>query len=278
MCNVKIDCSGLSLFAALFFLIGLASCVTNRKYTLLQQNDLHARQLPLDTVVRDYTQVGFKYKIQPEDILSVRFESLTPKDFDFLGQDQLTQGGNVNIAQGNALLIGELVDTNGEIPFPFIGKIKVAGLSVYEAEAKIQKIVDPYLEQPVVKVRLINFRVTILGEVNREGTISLTNNRVSVLEALGLAGGMTDLADRSHIKLIRQKDGKTEVQYINLLQEDFLQSPYLFLHQNDVLIVPALRQRPFRKYFGPNLSLVISTLSLLLLTANLILLNNSDNR
>lgn len=275
---MKIDCSGLSLFAALFFLIGLASCVTNRKYTLLQQNDLHARQLPLDTVVRDYTQVGFKYKIQPEDILSVRFESLTPKDFDFLGQDQLTQGGNVNIAQGNALLIGELVDTNGEIPFPFIGKIKVAGLSVYEAEAKIQKIVDPYLEQPVVKVRLINFRVTILGEVNREGTISLTNNRVSVLEALGLAGGMTDLADRSHIKLIRQKDGKTEVQYINLLQEDFLQSPYLFLHQNDVLIVPALRQRPFRKYFGPNLSLVISTLSLLLLTANLILLNNSDNR
>ncbi|MFZ5969961.1 MAG: polysaccharide biosynthesis/export family protein [Bacteroidota bacterium] len=275
---MKIDSSGLSLFVALFFLIGLASCVTNKKYTLLQRNDLHARQLPLDTVVRDYTQVGFKYKIQPEDILSVRFESLTPKDFDFLDQDQLAQGGNVNIAQGNALLIGELVDTNGEIPFPFIGKIKVAGLSVYEAEAKIQKIVDPYLEQPVVKVRLINFRVTILGEVNREGTISLTNNRVSVLEALGLAGGMTDLADRSHIKLIRQKDGKAEVQYINLLQEDFLQSPYLFLHQNDVLIVPALRQRPFRKYFGPNLSLVISTLSLLLLTANLILLNNSDNR
>ena len=108
-----------------------------------------------------------------------------------------------------------------------------------------------------------------MGEVNKEGTFVLNNNRVSLLEAIGWSGGLTDLADKSNLKLIRQKNGKTTVQYINLLQEDFINSPYYYIHQNDVLIVPALRQRAYQKYFGKNLALTISSLSLLLLTINL---------
>ena len=81
---------------------------------------------------------------------------------------------------------------------------------------------------------------------------------------------MTDLADRANVKLIRQVNGKTEVQYLNLLDEDFIHSPNYFIHQNDVLIVSSLKQRPYQRYFGKNLSLVISSLSLLLLTINLI--------
>jgi polysaccharide export outer membrane protein len=254
-------------------LIFLSSCVTNKKFTLLQQDDLNRKDLPKDTIVRNYTVDQFDYRIQPEDIISVRFESLTNADFDFLNMNTANQGrggNNVNVAGGNALLIGELVDQNGEIPFPFIGKVKVSGLTIFQIQDKIQEIAKQYLESPVVKVRLLNFRFTILGEVNKEGTIVLNNNRVDLLEAMGWAGGMTDLADKANVKLIRQRNGETTVQYINLLQEDFINSPYFYIHQNDVIMVPPLKQRPYRKYFGENLSLIISSLSLLLITISLI--------
>ena len=247
----------------------LGSCVSNKKYVYLQQDDVNAKNLPKDSVVRSYDVSQYEYRVQPEDIISVRLESLTPEDFDFLSKNQSNQGGANNAIGGNAQLIGELVDKNGEIPIPFIGKIRVAGMTVFAIQDKIQTIVAQYLESPVVKVRLLNFRFTVLGEANNEGTVILNNNRVTLLEAIGWAGGLTDLADKANIKLIRQKSGSTSVQYINLLNEDFINSPYYYVHQNDIIIVSALKQRPYRQYLGQNLALVVSTISLLILVVNL---------
>jgi len=246
-----------------------SSCVPNKKYVYLQKDDVNKKELPKDSIVRSYNVAQYEYRIQPEDIISVRFESLTPVDFDFLSKNQGNPGGSANAVGGNTLLIGELVDNKGEIPFPFIGKVKVAGLTVFEIQDILQKIVEQYLESPVVKVRLLNFRFTVLGEANKEGTIVLNNNRVTLLEAIGWAGGLKDVADKANIKVIRQKNGETTIQYIDLLQEDFINSPYYYVHQNDVLIVSALKQRPYRAYFGQNLTLVVSTLSLLLFVINL---------
>jgi polysaccharide export outer membrane protein len=246
-----------------------SSCVTNKKYNLLQKDDVNEKNLPKDTVIRTYDLKTYEYRIQPEDNLSVRFESLTPEEFDIFNRN--LQGNiNFNLTQGNALLIGELVDPNGEISYPVIGKVKVAGHTVYEVQDKLQKLADEYLKSPVVKVRLINFRFTILGEAKQEGTVILPNNRVNYIEAIGLAGGLTDLADKRNIKLIRQINGKAEVRYIDLLDENFVNKPEYFVYQNDILIVPALRQRPYQTYFGKNLSLFISSLSLLLITITLI--------
>jgi polysaccharide export outer membrane protein len=255
------------LFAGLIF---LCSCVSNKKVTMLQKDDVYVKGTTLrkDTVVRTYAIDTFQYKVQPNDILSVRFESLTPEEFNLFRSDKNSLG--MNLAQGNALLIGELVDEQGEIPFPVIGKIRVAGLTVFQIQEQLQKVASQYVQSPVVKVRLLNYRITILGEVTKEGSITLTNNRVSMLEAIGLAGGLGELADRTKVKLIRQRGMHTEIQYIDLSKEDFMESPNYYVYQNDVLIVPPLKQRPFRRYFGQNLSLFVSTISVVLLTINLL--------
>jgi len=244
------------------------SCVTNKKFQLLQKNDVNKQHMPSDTVVRQYNIDGFDYHVQTNDVLSVRFESITPKEYDFLARAADPMLGNAAFI-GGAQLLGDLVDEKGEIPFPVVGKVKVAGMTVFEIQEHLQDIAKQYLDSPVVKVRLLNYRLTLLGEVNREGVVMLNNNRVTMLEAIGLGGGMTDLADKTSVKLIRQIGNQTKVIYLDLLDENFINSPYYYVYQNDVLIVPALKQRPFRKYFGPNISLVISSISLLLLVVNL---------
>jgi len=256
-----------SFIRVCFWVIGvglcLQSCVTNRKYQMLQKGDVNKSNLRSDSVVRTYSVDRYDYKVQTNDIISVRFESLSPKEYDFLTSQTPTQSANALV--GGALLFGELVDESGEIPFPVVGKTKVSGKTVYEIQDYLQSLAAKYLESPVVKVRLLNYRITLLGEFNKEGTIGLNNNRVTMLEAIGLAGGLTDLADKTNIKLIRQANGKVEVIYLNVLDEKFVSSPYYYVHQNDILIAGALKQRPYRKYFGQNLSLVLSSLSLLLI-------------
>jgi polysaccharide export outer membrane protein len=249
-------------------LIFSAGCVSNKKVQMLQKNDVNKKGLVKDSILRTYAIDTFNYKLQPNDLISVRFESLTPKDYNFLS----TNSQNINtsnLAQGGGLLIGDLVDESGEIPFPVIGKVKVSGLTVFQAQEKLQKVAENYIEAPIVKVRLLNYRITLLGEVGGQGTVTLNSNRISMLEAIAHVGGFTELADRSNIKLIRQKGNTTEVAYINLLDENFFKSPYYYVYQNDVLIVPPLKQRPFRNYFATNLSLVVSTLTLFLLIYNL---------
>jgi len=252
--------------------MAISSCVTNKKYQYLQKDDVNvsADAFPKDTILRIYPLDDFEYKFQSEDVLSIRFYSLTPEEFNFFALKQ-NQGGGSNQFQNAAsgLVNGYLIDENGDVEFPVVGKVKVAGLSIFEAQNHIQEIADQYLKDPLVEVRLLNFRFTILGEVKREGVTNSLNNRIHMLEAIGLSGGFTDLADKANIKIIRQNGRQAEIYYLNLLEEEFLASPQYYVNQLDIIVVPPLKQRPYQAYFGRNLSLFISSLSLLLIVISL---------
>ena len=247
-------------------LLALSSCVSNKKILYLQkEGDLKKKKQASDTTARGYDLVNFHYKIQTNDIVSIRYQTLTAKEFDFTQQNQQNSTTGVSGTIGGALLIGDLVDEKGEIPVPVVGKVRVAGLTIFQIQDTIQQLANRYLEGPIVKARLLNYRSTILGEVNKEGSITYNNNRVTLMEAIGLAGGLTDLADRTKIKLIRQTGSKIDVYYVDLLKEDFIKSPYYYVYQNDLIIVPPLKQRPFRKYFFQNLAIVLSVATVLLI-------------
>lgn len=257
-------------FLGLFILIGiLASCVPNKKILYLQKGDEFDNDVQRDSVLRSYNLADYEYRLQPEDILSIRFQTLTEDEYNIFNSQQTgVQGGNGQ----NLALSGYLIDKEGFIRFPEIGEVKVAGLTIHELEEKLETLAGNYVEQPVVKVFLLNYRVTVLGEVSNEGVISTNNNRLTLMEAIATAGGLSELADRSKVKIIRQHNGQSYVMYVNLLQEDLMNQSSFFTNQNDIIIVSPLRQRPFRRYFSPNLSLFVSTLSVFLLTINL--LNN----
>ncbi len=255
---------GLALFAGILV---FSSCVPNKKILYLQSEGELDKDFPVDTVIREYKMGNYEYKIQPEDVLSIQIESLTDEDFDiFANQQNQIVGGGV----GNLALAGYLVRDDGNIALPQLGSIKVQGNTVHQIEDLIKELAVSYVDDPTVKVRLLNLRVSIIGEVNSEGVVNSFNNRVTLLEAIASAGGLTDLADRSAIKIVRQEGDKAKVMYANLLDEELLSRNDFFIHPNDIVVVPPLKQRSFRTYFGPNLSLVISSISLLLLTINLI--------
>lgn len=249
-----------NLIFLLFIVAVGASCVPAKKLVYLQDGDelKHRKEIPKDSILRTHTMDVQEYRIQPLDMLSINFESITDEEYDFFSKvtpAMRAGGGN------NQLLSGIIVDIEGNIEYPVVGKVNLAGLTVFEAQNKLQKVANQYLNDVVVRIRLLNFRFTVLGEVNGEQVVISPNTRVTMMEAIGLSGGFSELADRSNVKVVRQNGNSSKVFYVNMLKEDYVESPYYYIQQNDVIIVPPLKQRTFKKYFSQNLGLLTSTLS-----------------
>ncbi|MEJ7645262.1 MAG: polysaccharide biosynthesis/export family protein [Chryseolinea sp.] len=239
----------------------MGACVPAKNLVYFQKDDELKKKFPKDTVLRTHKLNISEYRIQPLDLLSVNFETLSDENdaFDFLSRisPQTRGGGNVQ----NAAATGLLVNKQGEIEYPVLGNIKVGGLTIFQAQDSIKQAASQYIADVVVRVRMLNFRFTVLGEVNGEQTVISTNSRLTMSEAIGLSGGFGELADRSNIKIIRQNENTVEIYYVNLLEEDFLESPHYYVQQNDVIIVPPLKQRTFRRYFVGNLAIITTTIS-----------------
>lgn len=154
------------------------------------------------------------------------------------------------------------VDKNGFINFPVVGEIKLEGLTRSQAIQLISQKVSVYLPDPIINLQISSFKITILGEVARPGTINIPDERITVLDALGRVGDLTIYGNRKNIKLIRDNNGNKEFHTYDLTKSDLLSSPYYYLQQNDILIVEANETRKKASKFGSAENYQISMLSL----------------
>ncbi len=221
---------------ALLFLIAVihTACVQTKEITYFQPKNLTS----------DIEKVNLNeqlvIKLQPGDIIKVFVNSLSPEAntvFNIFPETQ-TQMNQVN---STIPAIGFLVDSEGAIILPLAGKMIVGGLSSKDAADLISKKLEKYLEQPTVSVRLMNFKISVLGEVARPSLYSITNERVTLPEALSLAGDLTIYGKRQNVLIIREVDGKREFARIDLTQRDFFTSPYYYLRPNDIVYVEPLK-------------------------------------
>lgn len=168
-----------------------------------------------------------------------------------------------------------IVDVNGEINFPIIGKIKIGGLKKSEAVALIKEKLQPYLKDPIITIQFLNYKITILGEVKRPGTYTISNEHTSILQALGIAGDLTVYGRRDNVLLIREKEGgKKEYIRIDLTQTDILSSPFYYLQQNDVIYVEPNKTRintVISSAASTNAAIYLSTISSLASVATTII-------
>ncbi len=224
-----------SLSISLIFL-GLAvifgGCVDTKKVTYF--NSLSEGVIP--TPVANLEPV-----IQKSDILSITVSSPNPEATAIYNAPNMISLSTNNIsAAGNiAPASGYLVNQEGNIEFPGLGNIMVAGLTKQKAKEVITKLLvdNKLVVDPIVTIRYLNYRVTVLGEVARPGVLVVPNEKISILEALGLAGDLTIYARRDNVLLIREDKGSKLVKRINLNSSDILTSPYYYLKSNDVLYV-----------------------------------------
>lgn len=170
-----------------------------------------------------------------------------------------------------------LVSEDGIIDFPVLGKIAVNGLTIYEAQEKVSKLLQEYIKDPVINMRIVNFRISVMGEVASPGMFTINNNKLSVLEALSMAGDLTPYSNRANILIVREQNGERTFGEINIQSPEMFKSPYFYLQQGDVVYVEPLKQKeaairdPFSEYAGwvaSGLQIIISVFTLIALSSN----------
>lgn len=172
--------------------------------------------------------------------------------------------------QPNSGLVGQrqqqyyLVDNNGEIDFPVLGKIKVAGLTRKEFVTLLKNKLSEFMEEPSVNVRIMNFKVSVFGEVHKPGSYTIPSERITLLDAISLAGDATIYGFRKNVLVVRERNGKKVSQRIDLTNSSFVNSEFYYLEQNDVVYVEPNNTKVNSSVVGPNTSTVLTALSLLI--------------
>ena len=262
-------------FFILILLFLSAACVPTQKEVILQLPEDFEEDTPYNQTVATLPLQEFTYTLRPDDILSIKVTSTTPSEFDFFNTRSDRSISGVDLR--DPLLSGIQVEEDGTIPLPVVGKVEVAGLTIEQARAKIEEIVEQYLDSPTVDLKLLTFQYTILGEVMNEGRFTTYHPKITILEALGGAGGFTDYANRSKVKIVRKENDQAKIAYVNVLDEDILSSPYYYLQPDDVVSVPPLPAKNWRLNNIANVGVIFSGISAIAILLNYTLNNLNNN-
>ncbi|MGI6073261.1 MAG: polysaccharide biosynthesis/export family protein [Fermentimonas sp.] len=239
----------------------ITSCGSSKKIAYLQEPDQSdsSYEAPIPQPLYDA-------RIMPKDLILISVSASDPiavKPF------------NITVPSGGSIerLQPYLVDNNGQIDFPFIGMITVKGMTTRELESTIKEGLKSYLkETPVVTVSFDNYEVSVLGEVKNPRTISVTNSKVNIFEALAMAGDMTIWGKRDNVKIIREdSEGNKTITLVNLNSADIVSSPYYYLQQNDIVYVEPNRARSQSSAVGSATGLWFSAISVLLTITNILI-------
>lgn len=246
------------LFLMLPLLLTLAACSSYHK-SLYLRND--------QTINQNVEGQLYDFRIMPKDQLTIVVSTTDPSAsapfYRKLGQDK--ENGSSNLNSQNANLLEYLVDNQGEIDFPVLGKLKVVGMTTRECEALLRERLKPYLkETPLVTVSTSNFKFSVLGEVNSPGTYSVDNEKVTLFEALAQAGDMTLFSVRNDVQLLREDSvGRRYVVHLDLNDAAITQSPYFYVQQNDVIYVKPTKAKVRSNTFNNNASMWLTILGVL---------------
>lgn len=241
-----------------------SSCGNYKRFTYLQ-----TLRPEVDTL---FQQNFTKYKLQPADVIYVKILSLDKSIIDMFNPDLAASSslyyGNTG---GGMFLFGHSVDLEGYIILPILGKVHVAGLTIDEAKQNLQKLTESYITDARVEVKLVSFKVSMVGEVSRPGQYTIFNDRANILEAISLAGDITYNGNRKKVLVVRSFNNETKTIAVDLTKRELLSSKQFYLQPNDIIYVEPFKTTAFRLRvtdYSVFLTLITSTITAVLLITN----------
>ncbi len=252
----------LHIFVLMLVLLCMSSCASKKEMYYFQGDETSINEI-------------YKYTptLRPDDLLVITVSALDVEStlpFNQQNPYNVNTTTSESVTSTNPRLRTYLIDENGEIDFPVLGKVKLEGLTRSEAMDFLREKLKRYIKDPSVNIHISNFRITILGEVNRPGTYTLANEKITLLEALGLAGDLTIYGKRQDIVVIREAEGNKTFTHVDLRSNQIFSSPVYYLSQNDVIYVhPNGARRNSSNYSATNsvfisiAGIVISVISVL---------------
>ena len=234
----------------------LASCISNKRIVYVQDYSAHKPQDYLADTTFDAKVVD--YQLRTGDVVYVKSEHrILSENFSQLDQTYMS---DARVVQSLPVLAGYTVDTDGQVDIPMVGKINVEGKTIFEAQKTVQEQLSKIFPGAAVKLYLLNYYVTVLGEVNHPGRYPVYTHRINLFEAMGLAGDATDFASRETVKVIRTRDGKNHLYSVDLTDQNILASADFYLQPDDILMVKPQKRKKFANRDVQNVFNAVSTL------------------